>query len=80
MSGDFDIKLCMVNGERLARIEEAQKHQTALLEGLSKCENCKNLPTLTRLKQNVTAMNWLAGVSFVAALGGFFQAFFTKGP
>jgi len=70
---DFDIKLCLANGERLARLEAGQVYQTSLIEGMSKCENCQNAADLAKMKFNMRLINWLGsvvgGATIAAAIG-----------
>jgi hypothetical protein len=58
---DFDIKLCMDNGERLARIEAI----VSRIENRKPCMDCQNVGSIITMKQNLKIINW-----FAIVLGG----------
>lgn len=62
--GEFDIKLCMDNGERLARIEAI----VSRLEARKPCNDCQNIGHILTMRQNLRIINWFAIVAGGAGL------------
>jgi hypothetical protein len=63
---EFNIKLCMENGERLARIETLLKE----MHDKKPCSDCKNEERLSegetnfaRMKQNLRIINWIGTIA-----------------
>ena len=62
---EFDIRLCMENGERLARIET----MVSRIDNRKPCEDCKNVGAFVGMKQNLRIINWFAATAGAGGIG-----------
>lgn len=76
MNGDFDIRLCMENGERLARIEESLAY---IKESLANpCDRCQNKDELTRQAAELRHAKWTARIALTTMVTGLLGWFTIK--